>query len=237
MSKEFNFEESQKMLEELAKDEMRDLLNLVNEAEKKDDNEKENELRRLGNDVTQSYDITNIEILGKKVYFKYVISYENNKAQHYLDATVGGNTVRLSTSAMTFSGSIKGSISVPICTIPFTLGIPLVFKLVAKGDYNNNFVFKSNYQKTGNTITVSGSLNAYLDGSLSSSAKFISLNVGVEGRVINLTGSKTCDVVSRAFSGTLTATTGPVKLYVNVKLTDKNYNKVLYQSGSLSKRF
>ena len=237
MSKEFGFEESQKMLEELAKDEMRDLLNLVNEAEKKGDNEKENELRRLGGEVSQSYDITNIEILGKKVYFKYVVTYENNKAQHYLDATVGGNTVRLSTSAMTFSGSIKGSISAPICTIPFTLGIPLVFKLVAKGDYNNNFVFKSNYKKNGNTITVSGSLNAYLDGSLSSSAKFISLNVGVEGRVINLTGSKTCDVVSRAFSGTLTATTGPVKLYVNVKLTNKNYDKVLYQSGSLSRRF
>ena len=86
---------------------------------------------------------------------------------------------------MTFSGSLKGSISAPICTIPFTLGIPLVFKLVAKGDYNNNFVFKSNYQKTGNTNTVSGSLNAYLDGSLSSTAHFISLNVGVEGRVIN----------------------------------------------------
>jgi len=46
MLKKFNFEESQKMLEELAKDEMRDLLNLVNEAEK-EDKEKENELRRL----------------------------------------------------------------------------------------------------------------------------------------------------------------------------------------------
>ena len=196
MSKEFNFEESQKMLEELAKDEMRDLLNLVNEAEK-EDNEKENELRRLQSGVSQSYDITNIEVLGKKIYFKFVVSYENNKAQHYLDATVGGNTLRLSTSAMTFSGSVKGSISAPICTIPFTLGIPLVFKLVVKGDYNNNFVFNSNYKKTGNTITVSGSLSAYLDGSLSSSAHFISLNVRVEWRVINLTGSKTCDVVSR----------------------------------------
>ena len=237
MSKEFGFEESQKMLEELAKDEMRGLLNLVNETEKKDDNEKEKELRRLGNGVSQSYDITNVEILGKRVYFKYVVEYENNKATHFLEATVGGNTVRLSTSGMTYSGSIKGSINVPITTIPFTLGIPLVFKLIAKGDYNNNFSFKSNYRKNGNTVTVSGSLNAYLDGSLSSSAKFISLNVGVEGRVINLTGSKTCDVVSRAFSGTLTATTGPVKLYVNVKLTNKNYDKVLYQSGTLSRRF
>ena len=241
MSKEFGFEESQKMLEELAKNEMRDLLNLVNEAEKKEgDNEKENEneLRRLGGAATQSYDITNVEILGKRVYFKYVVSYENNRAQHYLDASVGGNTVRLSTSTMTFSGGVRGSISAPICTIPFTLGIPLVFKLIAKGDYNNNFSFKSNYRKNGNVITVSGTLNAYLDGSLSSSAKFISLNVGVEGRIININGSKTCDVVSRAFSGVLTATTGPVKLYVNVKLANnKNYYKVLCQTGYLSRRF
>ncbi len=231
MSKEFDFEESQKMLEELAKDEMRDLLNLVNDGE----NKEENEIRRLDSSVSQSYDITNIEVLGKKIYFKYVISYENNKAQHFLEATIGGNTVRLSTSTMTVSGSLKGSISAPICTIPFTLGIPLVFKLKAKGDYNNNFVFKSNYQKTGNTITVSGTLNAYLDGSLSSSAKFISLNVGVEGRVINLTGSKTADIVSRKLSGSLTATTGPVKLYVNVKLANKSYYKELFKSGSLSK--
>jgi len=32
-------------------------------------------------------------------------------------------------------------------------------------------------KKTGNTITASGYLNAYLDGSLLSSAHFISLNV------------------------------------------------------------
>ncbi len=55
--------------------------------------------------------------------------------------------------------------------------------------------------------------------------------------VINLTGSKSCDVISRVFSGTLTATAGPVKLYINVKITDKNYDKVLYQSGTLSKNF
>ena len=237
ISKEFDFEESQKMLEGFAKNEMRDLLNLINEDEKKQDNEKENELRNLGNSVDQTYDIINIEVLGKRVYFKYVISYENNKAQHNLEATVDGFTIRLSTSALTFSGNVRGSISAPICTIPFTLGIPLVFKLIAKGDYDNNFVFKSNYKKTGNIITVSGTANTYLDGSLSSSAKFISLNVGVEGRVINLTGSKTVDVASRALSGTLTANTGPVKLYVNVKLSNKNYYKVLYQSGSLSKRF
>jgi len=69
MSKEFNFEESQKMLEELAKDEMRDLLNLINEAEK-ENKEKENELRRLQSGFNESYDITNIEVLGKKINFK-----------------------------------------------------------------------------------------------------------------------------------------------------------------------
>ena len=132
---------------------------------------------------------------------------------------------------MTITGNKKGSISAPLCAIPFTLGIPLVFQLKAKGDYNVNFTFKTNYSKTGNLITVSGSVNAYLDGSLSSSAAFISLSVGVEGRVIGLSGSKTADIATRKITGTLTASVGPVKVYVDVKLVKKDYNKVLYESS------
>ena len=239
ITKRFKFEESQKLLEELSKKEMKDLLDLTKEVQSQNQNDKlnENELRRLGSNVGQSYDLISINVLGKRVDFKYVVDYNNGRASHYLEARVGGATVRLSTSSLSASGGIKGGITAPICTIPFTLGIPLTFRLLAKGDFNNQFTFKSNYRRNGNIITVSGTLNAYLDGALSSSAKFISLKVWVEGRVVGLSGSKTIDIESHKLSGTISATTGPIKLYVNVKLVKNNYSKVLVQSGSLSKRF
>ena len=236
VSRKLHYEESQKLLEKLANDEMKEILDLIKNIENQK-NTNENEIRKLANSVTQTYNIISINILGKKVDFKYIVSYESGKAEHFFEASIGSNSIRLSKTSMTITGNKKGSISAPLCAIPFTLGIPLVFQLKAKGDYNVNFTFKTNYSKTGNLITVSGSVNAYLDGSLSSSAAFISLSVGVEGRVIGLSGSKTADIATRKITGTLTASVGPVKVYVDVKLVKKDYHKVLYESGYISKKF
>ena len=236
ISKKVKYEESQKLLEKLAKDQMKELLDIIERIEKEKDSDK-NGLRTLETPVTQTYNIISIDILGKKVDFKYEVSYTSGKAEHSFLACIGDNSIKLSKTSLTITGKLKGEIGAPLCVIPFTLGIPLVFTLKAKGNYDVTFTFKTNFEKTGNLITVSGSINAYLDGSLSSSAAFISLSVGVEGRVIGLSGSKAADIATRKITGTLTASIGPVKLYVDVKLVKKDYYKVLYESKSLSKKF
>ena len=236
ISKKVKYEESQKLLEKLAKNQMKELLDIIEKIENEKESDK-NGLRTLETPVTQTYNIISIDILGKKIDFKYQVSYTSGKAEHYFLACIGDNSIKLSKTSLTISGRLKGEIGVPLCVIPFTLGIPLVFTLQAKGNYDVTFTFKTNFQKTGNLITVSGSINAYLDGSLSSSAAFISLTVGVEGRVIGISGSKTADIATRKITGTLTATVGPVKLYVDVKLVKKDFYKVLYESKSISKKF
>ena len=235
LSRNLDFEESQKKLEELVNKEMGDIKKIIEESEK-EENEK-NEIRKLVDAIDQTYDLISINVLGKTINFKYTITYNNGKATHSLQAIVGNVVVNVNTAGLTATGSLKGSISAPLCAIPFTLGIPLTFSLSAVGTYDYSFVFKSNYKKEANIISMSGTLSAKLQGSLSTGAPFISLSVGAEGQVVGLSGSKSLDIYTRKFSGQLKATTGPISLYVDVKLEKKSYHKDLYKTGSISKNF
>lgn len=236
LSKNFEYEESQKLLEELSNNQMDELSKIIKEGEK-NENIKNNNIRKLSDSIDQTYDLISINILGKQVNFKYTISYNNGQAEHSLHAVVGNVDVKVSTAAMSITGHLSGGISVPLCTIPFTLGIPLKFTLKASGNYDYSFVFTTNYKKEKNYLSVSGTLNAKLDGSLSTSSPFLSLSVGTQGTVVGLSGNKNLDIYNRKFTGTLKLSTGPVSLYVDVKLTKQSYHKILYTSGYLTKSF
>ena len=234
ISKKFKYEESQKLLEELSKKEMGQISKIIEKAE---NTEKENSVRSLENNVEEVYDLTSINVLGKKIDFKYLISYVNGKSLLTFRAIIGKVVVQVNSASTSATSSLRGGISTQLCNIPFTLGIPLTFTLNAVGDYHYNFVFQTSYKKENTAVSVAGTLNAKLDGSLSTKAPFISLELGASGKILELTGNKRLDLFSRKISGSMKATTGPFSLFVDVKVEKKTYHKDLIQMGTISKNF
>ena len=230
-----DYEESQKLLEEFAKNEMKEIEELAkgDEDDKIDDPK---DLRQLASSYTKTYKITSITILKKTIDFNLLLEFTENNGVCTFEAKIGGSSYKLYSKTLAKSGTLaKGSIDISLVKIPFQIGpIPLKFQLKAKGDYS----LKYNIQAVSGDVkgTITAAANAYLDGSLSVGIKLASASLGVEGRVIGIEGSVTAALVARKLTASVNLYFGPVKIYVSAKLGFKKWKKTLYTSKYATKK-
>ena len=230
-----DYEESQKLLEEFAKNEMKEIEELAkgDEDDKIDDPK---DLRQLASSYTKTYKITSITILKKTIDFNLLLEFTENNGVCTFEAKIGGSSYKLYSKTLAKSGTLaKGSIDISLVKIPFQIGpIPLKFQLKAKGDYS----LKYNIQAVSGDVkgTITATANAYLDGSLSVGIKLASASLGVEGRVIGIEGSVTAALVARKLTASVNLYFGPVKIYVAAKLGFKKWKKTLYTSKYATKK-
>ena len=111
-----NYEESQKLLEEFAKNEMKELTDMVDEAEKNDDPK---EIRNLASSFSKTYKITSISILGKTIEFELLITLDQTNCISTFQAKVGSSTYKIYSKTIPKSGNNKGDVSINIIKIPF----------------------------------------------------------------------------------------------------------------------
>ena len=230
-----DYEESQKLLEEFAKNEMKEIEELAkgDDIDKIDDPK---DLRQLASSYTKTYKITSITILKKTIDFNLLLEFTENNGVCTFEAKIGGSSYKLYSKTLAKSGTLaKGSIDISLVKIPFQIGpIPLKFQLKAKGDYS----LKYNIQAVSGDVkgTITAAANAYLDGSLSIGIKLASASLGVEGRVIGIEGSVTAALVARKLTASVNLYFGPVKIYVSAKLGFKKWKKTLYTSKYSTKK-
>jgi len=228
-----DYEESQKLLEEFAKNEMKELEEFVEKVENEGES---NELRNLANSFDKTYKITSIKILGKTIDFNLVLNFNENNGVVTFQAKVGSSTYKIYSKTLAKSGTIlKGDVSVNIITIPFCIGpIPLKFKVKAKADYSLSYTIKVvNNDLQG---TISAKANGYLDGSLTVSIVLASAGLGIEGRIIGIEGSLTANLIARKITPSVNLYIGPLKVYVKARLLFKKWKKTLYTSSYYTKK-
>jgi len=207
------YEESQKLLEKLAENEMGDLKNIVKDSENSNENE-EKDSKQLRNLLDASFHLTTIKVLDRSFSFSLETSFSKSKASFTLQAKCGGSTYKL--TSQSFSGSYKlgNSISATLLTIPFWVGtIPLKFTLKAKGDYSITAGFTISTSQS--TVKLSGSIGASLDGSIAFDIAVISAGLGINARLLTLTLTKTANLKTNSVSGSSYATIGPVSIYAS----------------------
>jgi len=232
---EIDYEESQKLLEKLTEDEIKEIKDIAEKEEEEEETDKK-ELRNLGS-VSKTIKITSIKILSKTIDFNYIVDFNDNGGVDYcLEAKCGGSSIKLSRNGFTASASKSGNIGpFDIVKIPFQLGpIPLKFQLSARGDYSISFNMIISSAKS--EATLSGSFNAWLAGSISVGVKLAKASVVVEGRVVGLSGSVTFNIKTRGLTGDLTLYCGSIKISVEAKLLKKKYSKTLYTSNYFTKK-
>ena len=224
---------SQKLLEEFAKNEMKELEELVEEAEKEDD---PNQLRNLASSFDKTYKITSIKILGKTIDFNLLLNFNENNGVVTFQAKVGSSTYKIYSKTLAKSGVLaKGDVSVNIIKIPFCIGpIPLKFQVKAKADYSLSYTIKVVNQDLQGTIKANA--NGYLDGSLTVSIVLASAGLGIEGRILGIEGSLTAGLVSRKITPSVNLYIGPLKVYVKARLLLKKWKKTLYTSSYITKK-
>ena len=232
-----DYEESQKLLEKLAENEMKDLSSII----KKEKNGKENdidkkEFRNLGNPITKNYNLTRINILGNSINFRYIVNFNDNSADYYFGAVVtGNNLVKLSQNNFTQSVSKKGQFGpINIMKIPFSVGsAPVKLQFKVKGNYSISF--SSSKTSTESKATLSGTINSNLEGDLSSGIQLAKVSLVNEGKFIVLSGSKTANLKTGQITGKLNLVIGPMKTVVQVKIVSTKYKKTIYTSEAVSK--
>ena len=229
-----NYEDSQKLLEEFAKNEMKELEEMVDEAEEKEDDPKE--LRKLANTFNKTYKITSIKILGKTIEFNLILDFGENQGVVTFEGKVGSSTYKIYSKTLSKSGTLlKGDVKVNLIKIPFMIGpIPLKFQVKAKADYSLKYNIKAVSGDLQGTITANA--NGYLDGSLSVGIVVASAGLGIEGRIVGIEGSLTAGLISRKITPSVNLYFGPLKVYVKARLVLKKWKKTLYTSNYSTKR-
>ena len=204
-----DYEESQKLLEQFAENEMGDLKKFVKETENSNENE-ETDKKQLRNLAEKT--LTTIDVLGKKVEFKLVTTFSKNKASFALKAVSGGATFLLSSESFTGTYKRSDKASFTLITVPFWVGpVPLKFTLKAVAGYEvkASFTLSTSQSK----VELSGSIYGSLDGSIEFDIALISAGLGIDARLLTLTLSQTYNINSGQFSSSSSATIGPVTIY------------------------
>ena len=210
-----DYEESQKLLEQFAENEMGDLKKFVKETENSnededEDKDEETDKKQLRNLAEKT--LTTIDVLGKKVEFKLVTTFSKNKASFALKAVSGGATFLLSSESFTGTYKRGNKASFTLITVPFWVGpVPLKFTLKAVAGYEvkASFTLSTSQSK----VELSGSIYGSLDGSIEFDIALISAGLGIDARLLTLTLSQTYNINSGQFSSSSSATIGPVTIY------------------------
>ena len=228
-----DYEESQKLLEEFAKNEMKELEEFVEKVENEGES---NELRNLANSFDKTYKITSIKILGKTIDFNLILDFDENQGVVTFEGKVGSSTYKIYSKTLSKSGTLlKGDVKVNLIKIPFMIGpIPLKFQVKAKADYSLKYNIKAVSGDLQGTITATA--NGYLDGSLSVGIVVASAGLGIEGRIVGIEGSLTAGLISRKITPSVNLYFGPLKVYVKARLVLKKWKKTLYTSNYSTKR-
>ena len=206
-----DYEESQKLLEQFAENEMGDLKKFVKETENSNENE-ETDKKQLRNLAEKT--LTTIDILGKKVEFKLVTTFSNNKASFALKAVSGGATFLLSSESFTGTYKRSDKASFTLITVPFWVGpVPLKFTLKAVAGYEvkASFTLSTSQSK----VELSGSIYGSLDGSIEFDIALISAGLGIDARLLTLTLTKIGNLKTGSVTGSTSATIGPVTIYAS----------------------
>ena len=229
-----DYEESQKLLEKLAENEMKDLSSIIKEEKNKNDIDKK-EFRNLGNPITKNYNLTRISILGNSINFRYIVNFNDNSADYCFGAVTGNILIKLSQNNFTQPLSKKGQFGpINIMKIPFSVGsAPVKLQLKVKGDYSISF--SSSKTSTESKATLSGTINSNLEGDLSSGIQLAKVSLINEGKFITLSGSKTANLKTGQITGKLNLVIGPMKMAVQVKIVLAKYKKTIYTSEAVSK--
>ena len=229
-----DYEESQKLLEKLAENEMKDLSSIIKEEKNKNDIDKK-EFRNLGNPITKNYNLTRISILGNSINFRYIVNFNDNSADYCFGAVTGNILIKLSQNNFTQPLSKKGQFGpINIMKIPFSVGsAPVKLQLKIKGDYSISF--SSSKTSTESKATLSGTINSNLEGDLSSGIQLAKVSLINEGKFITLSGSKTANLKTGQITGKLNLIIGPMKMAVQVKIVLAKYKKTIYTSEAVSK--
>ena len=229
-----DYEESQKLLEKLAENEMKDLSSIIKEEKNKNDIDKK-EFRNLGNPITKNYNLTRISILGNSINFRYIVNFNDNSADYCFGAVTGNILIKLSQNNFTQPLSKKGQFGpINIMKIPFSVGsAPVKLQLKVKGDYSISF--SSSKTSTESKATLSGTINSNFEGDLSSGIQLAKVSLINEGKFITLSGSKTANLKTGQITGKLNLVIGPMKMAVQVKIVLAKYKKTIYTSEAVSK--
>ena len=208
-----DYEESQQLLERFAEKEMEELKNLVEEAENSKEND-ETDNKQLRNLFEKPFTLTTIDVLGKKVTFSIVTSFQSGSASFSLQAKCDGSTFKLSSQGFTGTYTKKDKASFTLITVPFSVGpVPLKFTLKAITGYEVKATFTINSSQS--TIKLSGSVYGSLDGSVTFDALVISASLGIDARLLTLTLTKIGNLKTGSVTGSTSATIGPVTIYAS----------------------
>ena len=208
-----DYEESQKLLERFAEKEMEELKNLVKEAENSKEND-ETDNKQLRNLLEASFTLAKIDVLGKKVSFSILASFQSGSASFTLQAKCDGSAFKLSSQSFSGTYKKKDESTFTLITVPFTVsGIPLKFTLKAKTGYEVSATFTISNSES--KIKLSGSVYGSLDGSVTFDALVISASLGIDARLLSLTLSKTGNLSTNTVTGSSSAKIGPITIYAS----------------------